>query len=213
MNLHDRNTATALVAPALSVAEAAETRRSIRRYEPGPVPREDLDEILRLTALAPSAFNVQPWRFAVVETEAVKRDLQAAANGQRQVGEAPAVLVLYTDMVDALATIEETVHPGYGDDRSAAAQRVAAIFAAKSPAEREQWAVEQAYIALGFLLLIARSFGYDTSAMLGFDPARVRTVLGLPAGARIAAMVAVGRRAEEGFPHHRHDVPRIARYY
>ena len=213
MRINDRNAVEALVATALSVPEAAESRRSIRRYEPGPVPREDLDEILRLTALAPSAFNVQPWRFAVVETESVKRDLQAAANGQRQVGEAPAVLVLYTDMADALASVEETVHPGYGDERAAAAQRTAAIFARKSPEEREQWALEQSYIALGVLLLVARSFGYDTSAMLGFDPAKVKAVLGLPADARVASLVALGRGAEEGFPHHRHGVERIARYY
>ena len=213
MRLDTRNAVDAFVCTALPAPVAAETRRSIRRYEPGPVPREDLDEILRLTALAPSAFNVQPWRFAVVESESVRRELQAAANGQRQVGEAPAVLVLYTDMADALATIEETVHPDYGDQRPAAAQRVAAVFDGKSPEEREQWAVEQSYIALGFLLLLARSFGYDTSAMLGFDPAKVRAVLGLPAGARIAAIVALGRRAEEGFPHHRHEVERIATYY
>src|SRR5688572_29110900 len=40
----------------LTVAEAAESRRSIRLYEPEPIPREDLEEILRLTGLAPSAF-------------------------------------------------------------------------------------------------------------------------------------------------------------
>ena len=58
----------------LTVREAAEQRRSIRAYSPDPVPREDLDEILRVTSLAPSAFNLQPWRFVVVETpEARKR--------------------------------------------------------------------------------------------------------------------------------------------
>ena len=205
--------AAGLLAPPLTVQEAAETRRSIRRYEPEPVPREDLDEILRLTGLAPSAFNVQPWRFAVVESDEVKRPLQAAANGQRQVGDAPAVIVLYSDMTDALATLAETVHPGYGDGRAAAADRTAALFAATSPDARAQWGLEQTYIALGFLLLVARSFGYDTSAMLGFDPAKVKAVLDLPADARIAAIVAVGRRAEDGFPHHRHEVERVVRYY
>jgi len=74
----------------LTVAEAAESRRSIRRYEPEPIPREDLEEILRLTGLAPSAFNAQPWRWIVVETPELKARLQDAANGQAQVGNAPA---------------------------------------------------------------------------------------------------------------------------
>ena len=49
-----------------SVSEAIQNRRSIRQYVQEPIPRADLEEILRLTSLAPSAWNVQPWRFIVV---------------------------------------------------------------------------------------------------------------------------------------------------
>jgi len=36
-------------------------------------------------------------------------------------------------------------------------------------------------------------------------------LLGLPASARIPALVAIGRGAEEGFPAHRHPLERIVR--
>jgi hypothetical protein len=36
-------------------------------------------------------------------------------------------------------------------------------------------------------------------------------VLGLPAHVRIPAIVAIGRGAEEGFPHHHHSLERISR--
>ena len=197
----------------LTVAEAAESRRSIRRYEPEPIPRDDLEEMLRLTGLAPSAFNVQPWRFVVVETPELKAKLQEAANGQAQVGGAPAVIVLYGDMADALATLEETVHPNFpAERRPAVVEGFRRGFASRTSEERERWGLSQTYIALGYLLLVARGMGYHTSAMLGFDPAQVKALLGLPEHAQIAALVAVGRGAEEGFSHHRHPVERVAQF-
>jgi len=196
----------------LNVREAAEQRRSIRAYEPGPVPAEDLAEILRVTALAPSAFNLQPWRFVVVEDAEIKQRLSGAAYNQRQVGGAPAVLVLYTDMRDALARVDEVLHPGMDAvQRAGAREGVLRRFAAMDDAQREAWGAEQGHIALGFLLLAAESHGYQTSTMAGFDGEAVKTLLGLPEHVRVLALVAIGRGVEEGFPHHRHPVERIAR--
>jgi nitroreductase len=42
------------------------TRRSIRKYEPRPVPGEILEKIVEAGLYAPSARNSQPWHFAVV---------------------------------------------------------------------------------------------------------------------------------------------------
>lgn len=45
------------------------TRESIRNYDPTrPVPKEILDRILNAGRLAPSACNIQPWKFLVVST-------------------------------------------------------------------------------------------------------------------------------------------------
>ena len=196
----------------LTVREAAERRRSIRAYEPGPMPAEDLREILRVTSLAPSAFNLQPWRFVVVETPEVKEALAGAAFNQRQVRSAPAVIVLYTDMKDTLANVDEVLHPGMDAVRRAASREsILKPFAAKTEAEREAWGAEQGNIALGYLLLAAEAHGYQTSPMGGFDADAVKRVLGLPAHVRIPALVAIGRGAEEGFPHHRHPLERIVR--
>ncbi len=200
----------------LTVAEAAEQRRSIRAYQPEPtgrVPREDIDEILRLTGLAPSAFNLQPWRFVVVETPELKERLAEAAYNQRQVRAAPAVIVLYTDMDDALATVDQTIHPGMDAAARARARRsVLGLFGSQAESEREAWAAGQGYIALGYLLLAAEAHGYQTSPMTGFDERAVKELLGLPGNVRIPALVAMGRGAEEGFPHHRHPPERIVRY-
>jgi nitroreductase len=196
----------------LSVREAAEQRRSIRAYEPVPIPREEMEEILDVARRAPSAFNVQPWRFVVVETPELKARLAAAAFNQRQVHSAPAVIVLYTDMKESLENLKAVVHPGMSPEQQEATQRtIRGMFAKQSEDERETWAQGQGYIALGYLLLAAEARGYRTSPMAGFDPAAVKALLDLPENVRIPALVAIGRGAEEGFPQHRLPLESILR--
>lgn len=196
----------------LTVSQAAEQRRSIRKYEPTPISRAHLDEILRLTSLAPSPWNVQPWRFVVVEDAATKAKLQEAAYGQPQVGSAPAVIVLYSDMTDALNTIEETIHPGMAAQAEKVAADIRGTFGSMSANDRDAWGFAESNIALGYLLLAAQSHGYSTSPMLGFMPDAVKSLLNLPADARIPALVCIGTAAEDGFPHHRHPLSRITRF-
>lgn len=56
------------------------TRRSIRAFLPTPVPREQIDEILRVASAAASGVNTQPWRVHVV-TGAAKQRLSDAIAG------------------------------------------------------------------------------------------------------------------------------------
>ncbi len=197
----------------LNVVDAINTRRSVRSYTDQPVPQADLEQILELTGRAPSAWNLQPWRFVVVRNPDVKEQLKEAAYGQGQVGSAPVVIVLYSDMAHTLEHVEDTLHPGIpAAERPERAEGVRKAFAARSAAERETWGAGQSYIALGYLSLAARSLGYDTSLMLGFDPAKVKAILNLPEHVAIPALIALGVAAEPGFPSHRHDLDYTARF-
>ena len=197
-----------------TVQQAMETRRSIRKFVQEPVDPADLREILRLTGLAPSANNVQPWRFAVIQNPELQQRLQAVSYNQAQVTGAPAVIVLYSDMEDALASAEEIFHPGMGEEQiRARTQDLRQRMEPQTPQERAQWANAQTNIALGYLLIAARSLGYDTVPMLGFQPEGVRELLNLPEHSVIAAIVPLGKRAEDGFAHHRHSTERVTRYY
>ena len=187
-----------------TAADAALSRRSIRDYESKPVAEADLRELLRLAGRAPSAFNVQPWRFIVVRDEALKSRLAKAAYGQQQVLRAPATIVLVSDMEDALRRMPEAMHPGMpADRRSAGVESFRAKFADQSVEEREAWGNAQSNIALGYLLLLAESLGYATSPMLGFDPQQVKSLLELPEHVSITALITIGYAAEDGFAPHR----------
>ena len=57
----------------MDLINAIQERRSVRAFKPDPVPRQKVEEILRLTIRAPSAINLQPWEFHVVMGEEKER--------------------------------------------------------------------------------------------------------------------------------------------
>ncbi len=60
--------------PSVQAVDAAiRSRRSIRRFLSRPVPREVLEQILRVAARAPSGSNTQPWQVHVLTGEALRR--------------------------------------------------------------------------------------------------------------------------------------------
>lgn len=197
--------------PVLDVKTAALRRRSIRRYRPDPVPEGVLREVLEAALRAPSAWNLQPWRLVVVRDAALKKALREAAFGQAQVEEAPVVLVVYADLEDALARLDEVIHPGVqGERREAQKRAIQSAFAGMGEEERAAWAAGQSYIFLGYLLLLLEAHGLGSVPMLGFDPERVKALLGLPAHVAVPALLPLGYPAEEGYPSHRLPLERVA---
>ncbi|MCK4349549.1 MAG: nitroreductase family protein, partial [Candidatus Krumholzibacteria bacterium] len=76
----------------MNVIEAIERRKSIRAYEDKPVEDEKLLAVLEAARLAPSASNMQEWRFVVVRDQATREKLMVASNHQLFVAEAPVVV-------------------------------------------------------------------------------------------------------------------------
>jgi nitroreductase len=62
----------------MDVDEAIRTRRTHKAFQPEPLPRELLDELLELARWAPNHHLTNPWRFRVLGPEALER-LKAAA--------------------------------------------------------------------------------------------------------------------------------------
>jgi nitroreductase len=57
----------------MDLLKAMNERKSIRSFKGDPIPKEIIEEILRLTIQAPSAINLQPWEFIIVTGEEKER--------------------------------------------------------------------------------------------------------------------------------------------
>src|ERR1700735_5259185 len=78
-----------------SLAQAIRDRRATPSFDGTPIPASDMRQILDAGLHAPSGYNMQPWRFIVVQSEEQKRKLRAASYNQAKVEEASAVIVAF----------------------------------------------------------------------------------------------------------------------
>jgi F420 biosynthesis protein FbiB-like protein len=190
------------------------TRRSIRRFRPDPVPAEVLTRILETATYAPSAHNLQPWRFAVVTTPEVKSRLAEAITGQfraemaadgvaeadiaarverskRRLNEAPAAIVLCRDTAQVKPQPDEVRREA---EAAMARQSVA--------------------LAGGQLLLAAHAEGLGGVWICWplFTPEATRRALELPENWQPQGMIFLGYPAEEPEAQERKGLQEIARF-
>jgi len=59
----------------MDVFEAIAKRHSVRKYNPTPVAREQIEKIVDAGRRAPTAMNVQPWEFVVVTDQKMRKTL------------------------------------------------------------------------------------------------------------------------------------------
>jgi nitroreductase len=83
----------------MELYEAIRARRSVRNYDPRPVPREALGRLLEAARQAPSANNLMPWRFIVVTDLACRKAMAESGTYGRFLANCPVVIVACGDAV------------------------------------------------------------------------------------------------------------------
>jgi nitroreductase len=77
----------------MDVAQAIQCRYSCRNYSDKPIEQDKLRAILEAARLAPSAKNLQDWRFVIVTDGPTKKKVAAAANNQTFLEAAGAIVI------------------------------------------------------------------------------------------------------------------------
>ncbi|MCX6672678.1 MAG: nitroreductase family protein [Methanothrix sp.] len=76
----------------MDLMQAIRARRSIRNFQDRSVEEVKLLAVLEAGRIAPSARNMQDWKFIVVRDAATRQKLAGAARDQQFVGQAPVVI-------------------------------------------------------------------------------------------------------------------------
>jgi len=82
----------------MDVFDAISQRYSCRSYQDKSIAPDKLDRVLEAARLAPSARNLQDWRFVVVTDPDERAKLATAANNQKMVASAPVIIVACSNM-------------------------------------------------------------------------------------------------------------------
>ena len=146
----------------MNVSDAISQRRSIRNYLARPVEAEKLERVLDAGRRAPSARNMQEWKFVVVRDAATRARLVEAACGQAFVGEAPVVLAACALACDHVMTCGQYCYP-----------------------------IDLA-IAVDHMTLQAVEEGLGTCWIGAFHEAQVKEILGIPDPVRVVALLPLG---------------------
>ena len=77
---------------------AIEGRRAVKHFDPGHrLTEEEKNRLLSAAVLSPTAFNIQNWRFLIVEDPEQRQKIRAAAWDQAQVTDASLFIILCAD--------------------------------------------------------------------------------------------------------------------
>jgi len=181
----------------MEVFETIESRRSIRKYKGDPVPAELLEKLLEAARLAPSASNVQSWKFKVVSDAETRGKLKEAAAGQKFVEQAPVVIACCIDFGAFKEKGKQTLKLV---TTGAVKPSIGMILRAVRGSQEKGLDAERLVIhgvinvtiATEHIVLAAAALGLGTCWIRAFDAGRAEQILGLPEDVTVLALLTVG---------------------
>jgi nitroreductase len=183
----------------MKTIEAIHSRRGIKHFDPNhSMTAEEVNEILSLAVLSPTAFNIQNWRFVVVDDADLRRNIRAVSWDQSQVTDTSLFIVLCADLkawekeperywVNAPKEVQEFMLPA-----------IDSYYRGKDQVQRDE-AMRSCGIVAQTIMLAAKSLGYDSCPMDGFDFEKVGQLICLPDDHVIAMFVAIGKGTKEAW--------------
>jgi nitroreductase len=194
-----------MIHPALDVIRQ---RVSVNRFDPAFVLDEKaIRELIAYACEAPSAYNLQNWRFVAVRTPARKRTLMTLAHDQEKVVEA-AVTFIVCGLLEPHRGIRAAMQPFHDDghiDREFLEDWVeeATLVYRDEPSFQRDEAIRSASLAAMNLMIAAQAMGLASGPMIGFDTAAVAVEFALAPTDIPVMLVAVGRAAQGNWPRKR----------
>ncbi|MDR9751500.1 nitroreductase family protein [Pseudomonas sp. SZMC_28357] len=187
------------------IISAIEERRTINLFDTSHgVEPEQIRELVRLATSAPTAFNLQNWRFIAVHTAEAKARLRKLAWDQAKVSEASVTFIVVGQLANHLHLADRlapSVDAGLMPPEMVPGWEGAAkSLYFEQPQRQRDEAVRTATFGAGTLIYAAHAMGLGSAPMIGFDADAVAEAFGLAADEIPVLLVAVGQPAPENWP-------------
>lgn len=172
-------------------------RRSVNHFDKNKsVSEELLKDIINTAVLAPSAFNLQPWRIIAAKTDLGKQRLFELANKQTKVLDAPVVLIVIGDkngFADDNPVWEEMLQSVGGKVEIVTGSKQAAAYLYGSTEERKlKFAESNAGLLAMSLMITAKDLGVDSHPMSGINFDGIHKEFGLKDSETAVILVCLG---------------------
>ncbi len=179
---------------------AIEARRAVKHYDPEHAMSADEEQkLLSAALLAPTAFNIQNWRFVVVKDKALRAKIREAAWDQAQVTDASMLIVLCADLKSWAKDPARYWKNAPDFARDMLVPMIPQYYDGREEVQRDE-AMRSCGIAAQTLMLAAKAMGYDSCPMDGFDYDAVGKLINLPEDHAVAMFVVIGKATKPAWP-------------
>ena len=184
---------------------AIEQRNSVNHFDAQhQLDDASIEALIGWAGRAPSAFNLQNWRFVAVRSVAGKQRLRELAWNQPKVSEA-AVTFIVCGVLPCAESLGERLSPAVASglmpsEMALSWQSSAARMYAEVPHSRRDEAVRSATFAASNLMLAGQALGLAASPMSGFDIAGVSRAFALGDEEIPVMLVTLGRAQANNWP-------------
>ena len=195
-------------------------RRSIRKFDTSvKIPREEMLEILDKTVTAPSSVNMQPWRFVVVDSEEGKDKLKPFVSYNSVQNETSSAMVLIFADLKSQERAEEIYGKAVTQGKMPEEVKEKQLSSIVPMYENAPFEVMNEIVHIDSslaamqLMLVARSYGYDTNAIGGYKKDGLAKAFGLDEDRHVPILIiALGKADEEGFEYVRLDASDVTTF-
>lgn len=163
----------------------------------------EIKELVRLATRAPSAYNLQNWRFIAAQSPQVKARLRSVAFGQPKVSDAAVTFIICGVLPDHAALPERLlsfVEAGFMPAHVASGWQEGARSQYADPQAARDEAVRSAIFGAATLIQAAEAMGLASGPMSGFDAEGVAREFNLTQNEVPVLLVAIGRAAPGNWP-------------
>ncbi len=184
----------------MNTLEAITQRRSIKNYDPShQMTGDEIHTLLSHAMLSPTAFNIQHWRYVVVQDTELRKQIRAVAWDQAQVTDASLLIVLCADMKAWQKDPARYWRNAPQDVQNLLLPAIQGYYDGNEQVQRDE-VHRSCGIAAQTLMLAAKSMGYDSCPMDGFDFDEVGKLIELPEDHLISLFVAIEKGVQEAWP-------------
>ena len=186
--------------------EALQWRYATKQFAPERIISEQLWSTLEQTlVLTPSSYGLQPWKFLVIQDQALRQELRPHSWNQAQITDCSHLVVLLSKRTITAADADRLIEATAGARGLEASsldgyRKLIQIDLIDGPRSQiiERWSSNQVYIALGNLMTAAALLSIDTCAIEGFSPPDYDRILNLESSDyRSSVVCALGYRSPE----------------
>lgn len=186
----------------MNLAEAMENWSSVKKFTDEEVEKEKLEKIFELTTKAPTAFNLQPYRFIVLDSEEVMEKATSSVipvNGWIRYANKIVVLVGDKEIdVNADQVLEHKLHEDKIDEEKA--QNLRKMYSDYKNRDDEfmmGWLTRNTVIPATFFMLACKTQGIGSCPVRGFDQDKIAEKLDLKDTERPILIFPIGYPKEE----------------